>query len=141
MHHLIKYSLSNLHYLEINFDYIKLCFFITSFIFSLFESDNSISGNLGFPKLYPIRFNAYFTGSGFTSANKLSINENRLILTDVHRGSLAVHAVIIDLTQNEEKKVIEESKKFEEITKIDEKPLIDSLIISPEILDKRGIWP
>ena len=71
-------------------------------------------------------------------AKKLSIKEDRLILTDVHRGSVAVHVVIIDSTKNEEIKILQESKKIKEITKIDKKPLIDSLIISSEILDKRG---
>ena len=71
-------------------------------------------------------------------AKKLSIIEDRLILTDVHRGSVAVHVVIIDSTKNEEIKILQESKKIKEITKIDKKPLIDSLIISSEILDKRG---
>ena len=71
-------------------------------------------------------------------AKKLSNKEDRLILTDVHRGSVAVHVVIIDSTKNEEIKILQESKKIKEITKIDKKPLIDSLIISSEILDKRG---
>ena len=39
----------------------------------------------------------------FKIAQKLKINEDKLIFTDVHSGSLAVHAAIIDPTPEEEK--------------------------------------
>lgn len=37
-------------------------------------SVHSVSGSLGLPKLYPIIFNAAFTGIGLTSENKADTN-------------------------------------------------------------------
>jgi len=69
-------------------------------------------------------------------AKKLNIFEEQLILTDVHSGSLAVHAAIINSTKENEKAMKE--LKIEEIKKIEEKPMLEALQISPEILDKKG---
>ena len=69
-------------------------------------------------------------------AEKLKISEEQLILTDVHSGSLAVHAAIINSTKENEKAMKE--LKIQEIKKIEEKPLLEALQISPEILDKKG---
>ena len=71
-------------------------------------------------------------------AQKLNINDDDLILTNVHRGSVAVHLVIINSTPTQEKKAIICLKEYNEIKKINEKPMIDILQISPDILDKRG---
>ena len=69
-------------------------------------------------------------------AQKLNINDDDLILTNVHRGSVAVHLVIINSTPTQEKKAIICLKEYNEIKKINEKPMIDILQISPDILDK-----
>ena len=71
-------------------------------------------------------------------AQKLNINEDDLILTNVHRGSVVVHLVIINSTPTQEKKATICLKEYNEIKKINEKPMIDILQISPDILDKRG---
>ena len=69
---------------------------------------------------------------------KLKIDKDKIILTDVHRGSVAVHAVILGSTHEKEKQALAELKQIKEITNINEKPMIEALQISPEILDKRG---
>ena len=69
-------------------------------------------------------------------AEKLKIHEEQLILSDVHSGSLAVHAAIINSTEENEKAMKE--LKIAEIKKIEEKPMLEALQISPEILDKKG---
>ena len=69
-------------------------------------------------------------------AGKLKIFEDQLILADVHSGNLAVQAAIINSTKENEKAMKE--LKIEEIKKIEEKPLLEALQISPEILDKKG---
>ena len=70
-------------------------------------------------------------------AKKLEINEDKLIFTDVHSGSLAVHAAIVDPTLENEKAMIGLQNEYK-IKKIEEKPMLEILKISPEILDKRG---
>ena len=69
-------------------------------------------------------------------AEKLKISEEQLILTDVHSGSLVFHAAIINSTKENEKAMKE--LKIQQIKKIEEKPLLEALQISPEILDKKG---
>ena len=69
-------------------------------------------------------------------AKKLNIFEEQLILTDVHSGSLGVHAAIINSTKENEKAMKE--LKIEEIKSIEEKPMLEALQISPELLDKKG---
>ena len=69
---------------------------------------------------------------------KLNISEDKLIFTDVHRGSVAAHIVVIDSTPETDNKTLICLKEIDEIKKIDEKPMIEILELSPEILDKRG---
>ena len=69
---------------------------------------------------------------------KLNISEDKLILSDVHRGSVAAHIVIVDSTPETDNKTLICLKEIDEIKKIDEKPMIEILELSPEILDKRG---
>ena len=71
-------------------------------------------------------------------SQKLNIGEDDLILTNIHKGSVAVHLVIINSTPTQEKKAVVCLKEFDEIKKINEKPMIEILQISPDILDKRG---
>ena len=69
-------------------------------------------------------------------AKELNIKTENIILTDVHHGSLGVNLSIV----NEGKKGLKEVKKLEGKfnLKVKEKPLLDTLQISPEILDERG---
>ena len=69
-------------------------------------------------------------------AEKLKIKEDKLIFTDVNSGSLAVHAAIIDPSLEEEKAMMGLGNEIK-IKKIEEKPMLEALKISPEILDKR----
>jgi len=71
-------------------------------------------------------------------ANKLNIDENKFIFTDLHYGSIAVYVVFLDKTIEEEKQILAELKKIDVIIKIYEKPIIEVIQISPEILDKKG---
>ena len=71
-------------------------------------------------------------------AQKLNINEDDLILTNIHKGSVALHLVMINSESTEAKKPIFCLKEFDEIKKIREKPFIDILQISTDILDKNG---
>ena len=69
-------------------------------------------------------------------AKELKIKTENIILTDVHHGSLGVDLSIV----NEGKTGSEDVKKLEGKMniKVKEKSLLDTLQISPEILDERG---
>ena len=70
-------------------------------------------------------------------AKELKINVENLIFTDVHSGSVGVHASII----NSNGIGLKEMKKLEQkdyIKKIEEKPLLEALQISGDVLDPRG---
>ena len=70
-------------------------------------------------------------------SENLKIDINNLILTNIHHGSIRVDASIINGTEKEEKALLElEGKSY--IKKIEEKPLLEALEISPEILDPNG---
>ena len=66
-------------------------------------------------------------------AEKLNIESDRLILTDVHRGSLGVFFKIINSTLKEVKSIFD-LKNCLNIKKVEEKPLLEMLQISPDIL-------
>ena len=69
-------------------------------------------------------------------AKELQIKAENIILSDVHHGSVGVNLSIV----NEGKKGSEDVKKLEGKLniKVKEKPLLETLQISPEILDIRG---
>ena len=71
-------------------------------------------------------------------AEKLNIEENKFILTDVREGSVISSLVFLDMTIEEIKKSIIKLKEIREIFKIEEKPIIEVLKLNPEILDKAG---
>lgn len=76
----------------------------------------------------------------FKISKILKINENNLIFTNLHQNSMSVCASIIN--ENIDDKIINllESQHF--ITKVEKKPIIESIQLSPDILDKKGdkIW-
>ena len=69
-------------------------------------------------------------------AKELQIKAENIILTDVHHGSVGVDLSIV----NQGKKGYKDVKKLEGKLnmKVKEKPLLETLQISPEILDERG---
>ena len=69
-------------------------------------------------------------------SKELNIKIENIILADIHHGSLGVNLSIL----NEGKKNVNDLKNLGNKLniKIKEKPLIESLQISPEILDERG---
>ena len=67
-------------------------------------------------------------------SERLNIDKNKLILADVHRGSLAVHAAILDSTLEKEKAILGLEKEFK-ITKVNEKPIFEALQINQNIID------
>lgn len=71
-------------------------------------------------------------------SEKLNIDENNFIFTDVRPGSVSVSLAFLNKAIEEVKKMIDGLKEFNEITKIDEKPIIEVIKLNPEILDKAG---
>lgn len=70
-------------------------------------------------------------------ANKLNINPNNFIFTEVHLGCIAVYSSVINPTKELEKKIKElEGKDY--IQKIEEKPILEELQIDSSILDSKG---
>ena len=70
-------------------------------------------------------------------ANKLNINPDNLIFTDVHRGCVAVHSSIINPTKEVEMKIKSLEGK-DCIQKVEEKPILEELHIDSSILDTKG---
>jgi len=70
-------------------------------------------------------------------ANKLKIDINNLIFTNIHRGSVSVDASIVNGTKKEEEELLSLSGS-DQIKTIEKKPILEALLISPDILDARG---
>ena len=70
-------------------------------------------------------------------AKKLNIEEKNIILTDIQKGSVTAKLSIVNEGENKSK-YMEQLKELEHIKEVEEKPLLESLQISPAILDKRG---
>ena len=66
----------------------------------------------------------------------LKINKNRLILTNVHHGSVAIDLVIIDQTKEEQRLVYININRLN-IKKIVRKKIFDVLLLNSDILDPR----
>ena len=69
-------------------------------------------------------------------ASELKIDINNLIFKDIHRGSLGVSCLQIE-EKDSDKSIQDLEGKFN-IEKIEEKPLLEALQISPDILDPEG---
>ena len=69
---------------------------------------------------------------------KLGIKKEKIILTDVHAGSLGAQALFLDTTAKKDEEILNGLKEIKEIVKIDEKPIFEVLVINKEILDKKG---
>ena len=71
-------------------------------------------------------------------AKKLNIKSEKLIFTDVHHGCVGIYVSNADSNKetNEKLKKLVEELSF--IEKVDEKPLLEAVQISPEILDPEG---
>ena len=78
-------------------------------------------------------------------AEKLKIKSENLIFTDVHHGCVGVHALIMNSSQeNENNLELLINDPNLHITRINKKPIIEALEISPSILsplgDQYGYW-
>ena len=71
-------------------------------------------------------------------ANLLKINVNRIIFKGVKYGTDTVPLVIIDPTVQEEQKIITLRDSLGNVTEIDKKVMIDNLVYSKDILDRKG---
>jgi len=67
----------------------------------------------------------------------LNLNIENLILTDIHPGSVGTYCSIIGPSKEVEKSILKLKGK-ESITKINQKPLLECLQISKDILDSEG---
>ena len=70
-------------------------------------------------------------------AKKLEIDENNIILTDIQKGSVTCKLSIMN-SGNNNLQYKNKLNELQNIKNVEEKPLLESLQISPEILDKRG---
>ena len=70
-------------------------------------------------------------------AKKLEIDENNIILTDIQKGSVTCKLSIMN-SGNNNLKYKNKLNELQNIKNVEEKPLLESLQISPEILDQRG---
>ena len=70
-------------------------------------------------------------------AKQLEIDEKNIILTDIQKGSVTCKLSIMN-SGNNNLKYKDKLNKLKNIKDVEEKPLLESLQISPEILDKRG---
>ena len=68
---------------------------------------------------------------------ELKIDINNLVLRDIHHGKLATSCLMVDPTDESEKSIKNLEGKLN-IQKVEEKPLLEYLQISPNILDKKG---
>ena len=71
-------------------------------------------------------------------SEKLKINEENIIFTDIHHGCVGTHLSIINQTKKDKDIINELKKDIDCIQKIDEKPMLEALQISPQILDPLG---
>ena len=69
-------------------------------------------------------------------STELKLKENDFIFKDIHRGSLGASMAIVDSSQELENS-IENLQGNNNIENIEEKPLLESLLISPDILDPK----
>ena len=69
-------------------------------------------------------------------STELKLKENDFIFKDIHRGSLGASLALVDSSQEIENS-IENLQGNNNIENIEEKPLLESLIISPDILDPK----
>ena len=70
-------------------------------------------------------------------ARELEINKNNIIFTNIQHGSVRVDAMIVN-EKKEDKSLLLALKGKKNIKKIEEKPFLEALQISPEILDSEG---
>ena len=70
-------------------------------------------------------------------AKELNISKKNIIFTNVHHGSVCVDAMIVN-ESTEDKSLILVLEKNKNIKKIEEKPILEALQISPDILDSDG---
>ena len=70
-------------------------------------------------------------------SSELKINKHNLIFKDVHRGSLGVSSLPLEESEKTGNAMGNLEGKFN-IKKVEEKPLLETLQISPKILDEQG---
>jgi hypothetical protein len=70
-------------------------------------------------------------------SKELSIDVNNFIFTDIHRGTVGVHVTTLNQNQIDEKAILSLKGKHN-IEQVDEKPLLEVLILNKEILDPFG---
>ena len=70
-------------------------------------------------------------------AKELNIDKNNLIFKDIHRGSLGVSCVQVESSEASDESILNLEGKYN-IEKVDEKPLLETLQISSNILDPEG---
>ena len=71
-------------------------------------------------------------------SKELKIDENKIILEDVHSGCLSAYFATFGLSVEEEQKLINNLGQINEIIKINEMPVIEYLELNPNILDQFG---
>ena len=70
-------------------------------------------------------------------SEKLQINEENLILTNIHHGCVGVDVSILNQNINDAN-VKNNLQQIEGLKKVDEKPMLESLQISKDVLDAQG---
>jgi len=69
-------------------------------------------------------------------SKELNINQEKIIITDIQRGSIIVNISFVDESVEETK--IKKLSKMDDIQDIKEKPIIEDIIINCSILDSKG---
>ena len=70
-------------------------------------------------------------------SSSLKINIDKLILADIHEGCVAFILYLLNPT-NDEVEAMKKAKYLKNCIKVELKPLLDELYLSPSILDSRG---
>ena len=70
-------------------------------------------------------------------SNKLNINSENIILTDVHHGCVGVFGSVVNSTKKQEEAILSLGG-FGNITKVGKKPVLESLQINSIVLDPQG---
>lgn len=72
------------------------------------------------------------------NSKELNIDENKIILEDVHPGCLSAYFATFGLSVEEEQKLINNLRQINEVIEINEMPVIEYLELNPNILDQLG---
>ena len=85
----------------------------------------------------PLKQETFINEMKLKISESLKINIDKLILADIHEGSVAFILYLLNPT-NDEVEAMKKAKYLKNCIKIELKPLLDELYLSPSILDSRG---